>query len=384
VEWFNEKESYLKARPAIESVAEAQLQSSTLANYLGEKQMVTETSVAQLKADGASINADVYKTQYSEYVWEDPAGIASREGDVDAKWAHLDALSATLRSDLDAALAREIEKERLRLLWTDLAGSFIRWTHEQVDNANSAIFGYSLDEVQAYDATLKSSEASIEAAAGEKKATYDGTWAEMQQIGVKENAYSNETPDTLASHKAQVDAALGARREAYGKELARQVHNDQLCKEFADLVNSFAHWLSHEKDVVSKSSAPKDEQLAKIQSLINEKQSAHSKLDPIRSAEAKLEEAGIEQNRHTSLTSKDVEIQFDGFYLLLSRKADMLKELIELEKLKGVSAEEWEEFNSNFGKFDKDHDDKLDSTWAFIYIVWMELFFFVDICWRRY
>jgi len=38
----------------------------------------------------------------------------------------------------------------------------------------------------------------------------------------------------------------------------------------------------------------------------------------------------------------------------------MLKELIELEKLKGVTAEEWEEFNSNFGKFDKDHDDKLD------------------------
>jgi len=183
----------------------------------------------------------------------------------------------------------------------------------------------------------------------------------MGHIGIKENAYSNETPNTLSSHKAHVDSALASRRDAYSKELARQVHNDHLCKEFADLVNSFSHWLSHEKDAVSRSSAPKDEQLAKIQGLLSDKHTQSAKLDPIRAAEAKVEEAGIEQNRHTSLTSKDVEIQYDGFYLLLSRKAEMLKELIELEKLKGVTAEEWEEFNNNFGKFDKDHDDKLES-----------------------
>ena len=38
----------------------------------------------------------------------------------------------------------------------------------------------------------------------------------------------------------------------------------------------------------------------------------------------------------------------------------MLKELIELSKLKGVSAEEWEEFNSNFSKFDKDSSGSLE------------------------
>jgi hypothetical protein len=162
VEWYNEKEAYLKERPPIESVAEAQLQLSFHANFLGEKLMVTETSVSQLKASGASILSDVYKTQYSEYSWEDPAGIATREGDVDAKWSNLDNLSNQLKADLDAALARELEKERLRLLWTDLAGSFIRWTREQTDAASSAIFGYSLDEVQAYEAHLKSHNDSVQ------------------------------------------------------------------------------------------------------------------------------------------------------------------------------------------------------------------------------
>jgi len=183
----------------------------------------------------------------------------------------------------------------------------------------------------------------------------------MQQIGVKENAYCHETPESLATHGKSVHDALDSRQAAYAKELAHQVHNDKLCKEFADLVNSFSHWLSQEKDAVSRSSAPKDEQLAKIEGLLSNKEAQSAKLDPIRAAETKVEEAGIEQNRHTSLASKDVEIQYDGFYLLLSRKADMLKELIELEKLKGVTAEEWEEFNNNFGKFDKDHDEKLDT-----------------------
>ena len=132
------------------------------------------------------------------------------------------------------------------------------------------------------------------------------------------------------------------------------------------MVNSFSQWLSQEKDTVSKSTAPKEEQLAKIEALLQDKERQAEKLGPIKAAEAKLEDAGIEQNRHTNLTSKDVEIQYDGFNILLSRKTEMLKELIELEKLRGVSAEEWEEFNNNFGKFDKSGDGRLDSMLIFI------------------
>mmetsp|Transcript_26216 Transcript_26216/g.36477 ORF Transcript_26216/g.36477 Transcript_26216/m.36477 type:complete len:1355 (-) Transcript_26216:126-4190(-) len=360
VEWYNEKEAYLQARPAIESVAEAQLQISGLNNYFGEKEMVTETSVAQLKADGAAINADVYKGHASEYVWEDPQALASRESDVDSKWATLDDLSSKLKADLDAALVREQEKEKLRLKWTDLAGGYIRWTREQSDSAVSAIFGYSLEEVQAYEGKMKAEDSATQATGSEKKATYDGVWADMDQIGVKENAYCQETPETLQQHREKLDSELSRRGENYQAELAKQVKHDNLCKEYADLVNGFSLWLSQEKDAVSKGSGPKEEQLAKVESLINDKERQAAQLNPIREAEAKLEAEGVEQNRHTSLSSKDVEIQYDGFTLLLNRKTEMLKDLIELEKLKGVTADEWEEFSENFAKFDKDSTGKLD------------------------
>jgi hypothetical protein len=354
VAWYNEKDAYLKDRPPIETVAEAQLQISTFNNYEGEKEMVTATSVASLKADGAAILADVYKTDLSEYSWEDPAGLKAREDDVDAKWASLESLAATLKADLDAALAREQEKERLRLLWTDLAGTFLRFNKSATNSANASIFGYSLEEVKAFEATMKAEDDATNATSASQKETYDKCWADMQAIGVKENAYCSETPETLAASSAELQAALSSRSDKYAAELARQVENDALCKEFADLVNSFSKWLSEEKDAVSKSNASNEDQLAKIEALAADKAKQAEKLDPIKSLEAKIDEKGIEQNTHTSLSAKDVEIQYDGFNVLLVRKTEMLKELIALSKLKGVTAEEWEEFNNNFAKFDKD------------------------------
>eukprot|EP01084_Bolivina_argentea_P195290 335066_1 len=107
-----------------------------------------------------------------------------------------------------------------------MAGSYTRWTQRESGRAASSIFGYSLEEVQAYDEKMKANDAAINSTSDEKKGVYDGTWAEMQAIGVKENAYSTDTPDTLASAKGALDEALNQRGEAYQKELARQVHND--------------------------------------------------------------------------------------------------------------------------------------------------------------
>ena len=97
-----------------------------------------------------------------------------------------------------------------------------------------------------------------------------------------------------------------------------------------------------------------------MEALANDKEQQAIKLGPIRDLEKKIEEEGIESNRHTSLNAKDVEIQYEGFNLLLARKSEMLRELIELSKLRGVSAEEWDEFNNNFKKFDKNADSFLD------------------------
>lgn len=47
--------------------------------------------------------------------------------------------------------------------------------------------------------------------------------------------------------------------------------------------------------------------------------------------------------------------------VLLDRKREMLLELIELAKLRGVTQDEYEEFNKNFDNFDRNQSGDIDS-----------------------
>lgn len=126
-------------------------------------------------------------------------------------------------------------------------------------------FGFSLEEVEAYNATLNNSNNSINQQITDKKAEYTAVYAKMGEMGVHENVYTNLTPEDLERSRAQLVAgmlvvvmvtrtntsqhllhfilftifltAVEKRTHAYQTELARQRANDALCKEFAALVS---------------------------------------------------------------------------------------------------------------------------------------------------
>lgn len=49
-------------------------------------------------------------------------------------------------------------------------------------------------------------------------------------LGVRENAYTNESPQTLGQLRVDLAGALAARQNAYQQELQVQRDNDALCK----------------------------------------------------------------------------------------------------------------------------------------------------------
>jgi Ca2+-binding EF-hand superfamily protein len=65
-------------------------------------------------------------------------------------------------------------------------------------------------------------------------------------------------------------------------------------------------------------------------------------------------------NKHTTLTAKDVQVQWQQYKLFLERKKVMLEEEVEREKLKGVTAEQFKEIESNFQQFDSTNSGFLD------------------------
>jgi len=179
-------------------------------------------------------------------------------------------------------------------------------------------------------------------------------------MGVKENVYSNITLDDLDATKKELVQAIDERDARYKKELERQIYNDNLCKEFAGLVDPFSKAIIDEKDRISSSKEDLEAQLAYVDKQLAAMPEMDAKLEPIKALAAKMEEAGITNIRHTTLTLRDVVVQCEQFGKFLKAKRDMLAGEIENAKLKGITAEQFKEIDNMFQVFDKDHSNSLE------------------------
>jgi len=206
--WYTEKAEYLAAREEITCISEAQVALGKLQAFANEKAETTATAVAALKALGQEILTAKYETQYSSHVFPTPDEITGRENDIDTKWAELDAAAAEKRAYLDECLAREQRKEELRLEFARLAHDLERWVKDTCENLAVAMFGFTLEEVEAYAAELEQSENAINTAVASKKAAYEAVWADMQAMNFSDNPYTQLTVEQLAEFEAQLAEAL--------------------------------------------------------------------------------------------------------------------------------------------------------------------------------
>eukprot|EP01094_Clydonella_sp_ATCC50884_P008374 TRINITY_DN177_c0_g2_i1.p2 TRINITY_DN177_c0_g2~~TRINITY_DN177_c0_g2_i1.p2 ORF type:complete len:974 (+),score=573.42 TRINITY_DN177_c0_g2_i1:348-2924(+) len=351
-EWVKVREAFLKAREEIDTISLAQMHIKLLEAYEKENAEKQRNTIASLKELGQEIINARYKTEYSSAQWETPEEITGREGEVDDGLARLAQLCAEKRTWLASELAREEKKEELRLKFANLAGDFERYCKDMGERAAAAQFGFDLPEVQAYKATMESEDAATNAAVQERQAAYQGVFDEAAGLGVKENVYTQATPESLAEEAAALQGQLSQRNEAYAKELAKQEANDKLCEEFAALAEPLAAFIKEQKDAITRSQAELEEQLAHVESCIASV--PKDKLAAASAAQQKVDAAGITNNRHTLLTAKDLDVQFAQYEDFLVQKKKMLEEAIEHAKLRGITPEQYKEIEENFQQFSSD------------------------------
>lgn len=106
--WYNAKAAYLTTKEDVQSVYEAKYQLGRLNAFDAETMDMTSGAVATMKECGKEILAARFKTDLSEWVYEDPSAVNDREADVDKKWAELTALCQVKREILADDLAREV------------------------------------------------------------------------------------------------------------------------------------------------------------------------------------------------------------------------------------------------------------------------------------
>jgi len=133
-----------------------------------------------------------------------------------------------------------------------------------------------------------------------------------------------------------------------------------IAKNFAGLVDPFVKSIGDSKDEITSSKKELEEQLKHVKSKLAELPTEEKKLDPIKSAFAKMESEGITNNRYTTFTSKDVEVQFEQYKIFLEKKIKMLDEEIEHNKLRGITQEQFNEIDATFKQFDADSSGFID------------------------
>jgi Ca2+-binding EF-hand superfamily protein len=157
-----------------------------------------------------------------------------------------------------------------------------------------------------------------------------------------------------------MNKSVAENNERYQKELERQLANDALCRLFASQADPFSKMISDVKEKVTLSQADLQGQLNYVEEKLGSLESDGAPLNEINNTSAKMDAAGILTNKHTTLTAKDVQLQWQQYKLFLERKKVMLEEEVEREKLKGVTQEQFKEIEANFRQFDTNNTGFLD------------------------
>lgn len=358
--WCGEKRTYLQTKETVETVGEARTQLLRLDAYDREQRRMTELQVAACKRLGEEIRAQRYESPHSSYVFENPQEVLQREQKIDRMWTELGGLSKAKRDTLNGDLARELEKERLRMEFARVATEFTRWSRDSCQSLAVAHFGFTLEEVEAYESVLEKSNATLNESLQRKSTHFQDLYQAMIKAQVRDNIYTRLTLEDLAHCRSDVENALQKRTNEFRQELARQRANDALCKQFASLADPFVKRILDTKIAITESKAELEEQLRFVQASIADLPSIGTGLAPINDVFAQMEAAGIVNNRYTTLTAKDVAVQWEQYQAFLTKKERMLAEEIEHHKLRGVTPEQFSEIEANFKQFDINRNGIID------------------------
>jgi len=347
----NEKKKYLEHKEDINSVAEATKHLQLLDG--------AHNAVNNVKANGV---ADLNKrTQYllSES-FEHGHDVSGRSDHINHLFNELEQLYNKKKPVLEDDLAREKEKERLRLKFAKEANDFKQWESDIISTVSLTHFGFTLKEVQSFDSVLHSEDNGYKAEGNKKRSEYTETANALKGYHVTDNVYTEHSLQDLEDAHANVEHHLDERRKRFDAELEVQKYNDNLCSKFAQQVDPLSDFVQKTKDSVATTNASLEDQEKLVESKLKSRDSDGASLSTIKKLAHEIDERKITHNEHTSLTLKDIEVQWEQYKSFLDNKIKQIKEEIELAKLRGLTPEDLKEIEDNFRTFDKNADNVLE------------------------
>jgi hypothetical protein len=113
--WVAEKKAYLARPETVNTTADARFHLAVFDAYEKEMAGMTAADYASLKTLGEQTAARRYKTEYSEYVYENLAELKAREAALDKDWLELGRLASVRAPILKDHLDRNVFQNKVRL-----------------------------------------------------------------------------------------------------------------------------------------------------------------------------------------------------------------------------------------------------------------------------
>ena len=298
-DWSAKKQQYLESdeTPSIHSVDDAQICLHRLKVYNGDHKK-REPRIKSLEDDAQVLTDE--KQEGAEKANE-------AVGKTKEAFGALDGLEGAHREQLEAALAKEKEKERLRKLFALESKRYINWVNDRcygLEDASSS-FGKTLEDVRAAGEKVEETATGLKTQSDEKRAAVekineDTIAAEAAGI----NPYTKYNMDDIARAAEKLDKALEEYRAAYAKELERQEKMEAKRIEFAEAAKALEAMLAKDHEEIEALSDESPEALKEaVTARFAEAAAENEQLELVQRLYG--EELGMEitSNPHTDLTA---------------------------------------------------------------------------------
>ena len=158
----------------------------------------------------------------------------------------------------------------------------------------------------------------------------------------------------------EVSAAVATRKDALAAELEKQVHQDALCKDFANKADGLAKWLRDESKALAEAAHGELEaQLPRVQALQGGLSSGKDALTGLTAVNENIQHAGIRTNKYTDLTLNNLAAQFGELEHAIDSQLSLLQKELLAKKESQASPEQIDEFKEVFRHFDKNNNGTL-------------------------
>ncbi|KAJ8013642.1 hypothetical protein DPEC_G00031930 [Dallia pectoralis] len=279
------------------------------------------------------------------------------------QWDQLGTLTQKRRDNLERMDKLLETIDQLFLEFSRRSAPFNNWMEGAMEDLQDMFIVHSVEEIQSLISAHDQFKATLPEADCERQAILS-IFTEVQKItqsyGISiniTNPYSDITPAEIGLRWEKVKKMVPQRDSVLQEEMARQLANERLRRQFAAQVNIIAPWIHTRMEEIGRHSAdiggPLEDQMSQLKQLEQVIIKYKTNIDKLEEDHQHIQECLIFDNKHTNYTMEHIRVGWEMILTTVARTMNEIETQILTRDAKGISQQQMNEFRQSFNHFDR-------------------------------